>query len=52
MNINESNNYYLNELLDKLSIENEAIFILSDFNFNFKKYNVHLSTNEFLDSLN
>ena len=51
MNINESNNYYLNELLDKLSIENEAIFLLSDFNFNFVKYNIHLPTNEFLDSL-
>lgn len=51
MNINESNNYYLNELLDKLSIENEAIFLLSDFNFNFIKYNIHLPTNEFLDSL-
>ena len=49
MNINESNNYYLNELLDKLSIQIEAIFLLSDFNF--IKYNIHLPTNEFLDSL-
>ena len=51
MNINEFNDDYLNELLDKLSKENKTIFLLGDFNINFLNYNIHLPTNEFLDSL-
>ena len=51
MNINEFNNDYLNELLDKLSKENKTIFLLGDFNINLLNYNIHPPTNEFLDSL-
>ena len=51
MNTNEFNDDYLNELLDKLSKENETIFLLGDFNINLLNYDIHPSTNEFLDSL-
>ena len=51
MNINEFNDDYLNELLDKLSKENKTIFLLGDFNINLLKYDIHPPTNEFLDSL-
>ena len=50
MNINEFNNDYLNELLEKLSKENKTIFLLGDFNINFLNYDIHPPTNEFLDS--
>ena len=51
MNINEFNDDYLNELLDKLSKENKTIFLLGDFNINLSNYDIHHPTNEFLDSL-
>ena len=51
MKINDFNDYYLNELLDKLSKENKTIFLLGDFNINLLNYDIHLPTNEFLDSL-
>ena len=51
MNINEFNDDYLNELLDKLSKENKIIFLLGDFNINFLNYDIHPPINEFLDSL-
>ena len=51
MNINEFNDDYFNELLDKLSKENKTIFLLSDFNINFLNYDIHPPANEFLDSL-
>ena len=51
MNINEFNDDYLNELLDKLSKENKTIFLLRDFNINLLNYDIHPPTNEFLDSL-
>ena len=51
MNINEFSDDYLNELLDKLSTENKIIFLLRDFNINLLNYDIHLPTNEFLDSL-
>ena len=50
MNINEFNNDYLNELLDKLSKEHKTIFLLGDFNINLLNYDIHPPTNEFLDS--
>ena len=50
MNINEFNDDYINELLDKLSKENKIIFLLGDFNINLLNYDIHLPTNEFLDS--
>ena len=51
MNINEFNDDYLNELLDKLSKENKTIFLLGDFNINLLNYDVHPPANKFLDSL-
>ena len=51
MNINEFNNDYLNELLDKLFKENETIILLHYFNINLLNYDIHPPTNEFLDSL-
>ena len=51
MNINEINDDYLNELLDKLSKENKNMFLLGGFNINLLNYNIHTPTNEFLDSL-
>ena len=51
MNINEFNDNFLNELLDKLSKENKTIFLLGDFNINLLNYDIHPPTNEFLDSL-
>ena len=51
MNINEFNDDYLNELLNKLSKENRIIFLLGDFNINLLNYDIHSPTNEFLDSL-
>ena len=51
MNINEFNNDYLDEILDKLSKENKTIFLLGDFNINLLNYDIHPPTNEFLDSL-
>ena len=46
MNLNEFNDYYLNELLHKLSSENKCIFLLDDFNVDLMKYGNHHSTNE------
>ena len=51
MNINELNDNYLNELLDKLSKENKTIFLLGDFNINLFNYDIHPPTSEFLDFL-
>ena len=51
MNINEFNDDYLNELLDKLSKENETILLLGDFYINLLNYDIHPPTNEFLESL-
>ena len=51
MDLNEFNDYYLNELLNKLSSENKSVILLGDFNVNLMKYDNHPSANEFLDSL-
>ena len=51
MNICEFTDDCLNEVLHKLSKENKTIFLLGDFNINLLNYDIHLSTNEFLDSL-
>ena len=51
MDLNEINDYYLNELLHKLSSENKSVILFGDFNVDLMKYNNHHSTNEFLDSL-
>ena len=40
MDINEFNDDYLNELLDKLSKENKSIFLFGDFNINLLNYDI------------
>ena len=51
MDLNDFNNNYLNNLLDKVSKEQKSVFLLGDFNVNLLNYNDHNPTNEFLDSL-
>ena len=51
MDLNEFNDYYINNLLDKLSKENKTVFLLGDFNIDLLNYDQHSLTNEFLDSL-
>ena len=50
MDVLEFNNH-LNQMLEKVSKEQKQIFLLGDFNINLLNYNVHLPTNDFLDSL-
>ena len=38
MSCNEFNEFYLNDLLDKLSKENKTVFLLGDFNINLLDY--------------
>ena len=45
MDLNEFNDYYINNLLDKLSKETKTVFLLGDFNIDLTL------TKEFLDSL-
>ena len=51
MDLNEFNDYYINNLLDKLSKENKTVFLLGDFNIDLLNYSQHSLTNEFLGSL-
>ena len=51
MNANEFNDDFLIELLHKLSKENKIIFLLDNFNIKPLKYDIHLPTNELLDSI-
>ena len=51
MDLNEFNDYYLNDLLHKLSSENKSVILLGDFNVDLMKDDNHHSTNEFLNSL-
>ena len=51
MDLNEFNDYYLNELLHKLSSESKSVILLGDFNVDLMKCDNHHSANEFLDSL-
>ena len=48
MDLNKFNHNYVNKLLDNITRENKATFLLGDLNI---KYESHASTNEFLDSL-
>ena len=41
IDLNEFNDYYLNNLLDKLSKENKTVFLLGDFNIDLLNYNQH-----------
>ena len=38
MDLNESNDYYVNNLLDKLSKENKTVLLLGDFNIDLLNY--------------
>ena len=51
MDLHEFNDYYINNLLDKLPKENKTIFLLGDFNTDLLNYDQHSLTNEFLGSL-
>ena len=50
MDLNGFNDYYINNLLDKLSKENKTVFVLGDFNIDLLNYGQRSLTNEFLDS--
>ena len=50
MDLNEFNDYYFNNLLDKLSKENKT-FPFDDFNIDLLNYDQHSLTKEFVDSL-
>ena len=51
MDLNEFDDYCINNLLNKLSKENKTVFLLGDFNIDLLNYDQHSLTNEFLDSL-
>ena len=51
MDLNEFNEYYVSNLLDKLSKENKTVFLLDGFNIELLNYDQYTATNEFLDSL-
>ena len=51
MDLNEFNDYYFKELLQKLSSENKSVVLLGDFDVDLIKYDNHHSTNEFIDYL-
>ena len=51
MDLNEFNDYYVNNLLDWLSKENKTVFLLDDFNIDLLNYDQHSHTTEFLHSL-
>ena len=51
LDLTDFNSNYLNNLLEKVSKEQNSIFLLDDFNINLLNYNVHNPTNGFLDSL-
>ena len=48
MELNEFNDYDVNNLLDKLSKENKTVFLLGDFNIELLNYHQHSPTNGFL----
>ena len=50
MDLNEFDDYCINNLLNKLSKENKTVFLLGDFNIDLLNYDQHSLTNEFLDS--
>ena len=51
MDLNEFNDYYVNNLLDKLPKGNRTVFLLGDFNIDLLNYDQHSLTNECFDSL-
>ena len=51
IDLNEFNDYFVNNLLDKFSKENKTVFLLADFNTGLLNYDQVSPTNEFFDSL-
>ena len=51
MELNDSNDNYLNPLLDKISKERKSIFLFANFSVDLLKYDCHALTNKFFDSL-
>ena len=51
IDLDESNDNYLNIFLDKISKENKCVFLLGDFNVDLLKNDTDAPTNEFLDSI-
>ena len=51
MDFYEFNDYYVNNLLDKLSKKKQTVFLLGDLNIDLLDYDQHSPTNEFLNSL-
>ena len=51
MNLKEFKEFYLNNVLDKLSKGNKIVFLTGDFNINLLNYDQGTSINEFRDSL-
>ena len=49
--LQDSNNTYLNKLLENISKEQKSIQLLEDFNVNLLNYNVHNQIKKILDSL-
>ena len=51
MDLGEFNDFHLNNLLDNMSNQNRNVFLSGDFDVEVVKYDQHLPTSEFLDSL-
>ena len=51
IDLNEFNDYFVNNLFDKFSKENKTVFLLADFNTGLLNYDQVSPTNEFFDSL-
>ena len=51
IDLNEFDDYYVNNRLDKLLKEIKTVFLLGDFNIDLLQNDQHSPTNEFLDSL-
>ena len=51
MSTKEFNNQYMNHILEKISFENNEIFLLGNFNINLLNYETYRPTAEFLDDI-
>ena len=51
MDLNEFNDCYINNLLNKLSKKNKTVLPLGDFDIDLLNYDQHSTTNDFLASL-
>ena len=52
MHSSEFNSVYLNDLLKKLSHENNKIILMGDFNIDLLKYDTQGDSSDFLDAIN